>query len=301
MVRMQLHLALDYMVVGGGADFIFNIHAARTPCQVVSHERLDLNQPIQPHLHTDPLTQNRYLRLRAPDGPLGLRYAATVDIQHHMVDPSQVSEVPVSGLKPEVLAYLYPSRYCPSDRMATLAHREFGLMWQGMSRVLAIQQWVRQRLSFTPNSSDVHTCALETLRNGRGVCRDFAHVMIALCRALNIPARFTTGTDYGADPSLGPPDFHAYVEVWLGHRWYVFDPSGTAIPMGLVRFGTGRDAADAAFATIFGAVRAKPPVIRAEAITGLNGGALPVHGPLVVSTDDGQWSAWPGQTALRTH
>ena len=86
------------------------------------------------------------------------------------------------------------------------------------------------------------------------MCRDFAHLMIALCRAVNIPARFATGTDYGADPALGPPDFHAYVEVYLGDRWYIFDPSGTAIPMGFVRFGTGRDAADVAFATIFGGV-----------------------------------------------
>ena len=92
------------------------------------------------------------------------------------------------------------------------------------------------------------------------MCRDFAHLMIALCRAVNIPARFATGTDYGADPALGPPDFHAYVEVYLGDRWYIFDPSGTAIPMGFVRFGTGRDAADVAFATIFGGVKSQAPV-----------------------------------------
>lgn len=293
MVRMQLQLALDYMVDGAGADFIFNIHAARTAAQHVTLERLDLTPPLQTRLHTDPITQNRYLRLRAANGPLSLRYAATIDIHHHMVDPALVPEVPVSAVKPEVLPYLYPSRYCPSDRMTALAHREFGWMPQGMTRVLAIQQWVRQRLTFAANSSDVHTCAMETLRHGRGVCRDFAHVMIALCRALNIPARFTTGTDYGADPSLGPPDFHAYVEVWLGQRWYVFDPSGTAIPMGLVRFGTGRDAADAAFATIFGSVRSRPPVIQAEAVgIAHGGGAQPVHGPLVVSTDDGLWPQW---------
>ncbi|MBK6651102.1 MAG: transglutaminase family protein, partial [Betaproteobacteria bacterium] len=99
-----------------------------------------------------------------------------------------------------------------------------------------------------------------------GVCRDFAHVMIALCRAVNIPARFTTGTDYGADPILGPPDFHAYVEVFLGQGWYIFDPSGTAIPMGFVRLGTGRDAADVSVATMFGGVKSYSPIIRAQAI-----------------------------------
>jgi transglutaminase-like putative cysteine protease len=113
--------------------------------------------------------------------------------------------------------------------------------------------------------------------------------MIALCRALNIPARFATGIDYGADPALGPTDFHAYVEVYLGDRWYIFDPSGTAIPMGFVRFGTGRDAADAAFATIFGGVQSPPlpPRLRIEALTGTPDLTLPVHCTQALSTDDG--------------
>jgi transglutaminase-like putative cysteine protease len=92
--------------------------------------------------------------------------------------------------------------------------------------------------------------------------------MIALCRALNIPARIVTGTDYGADPALGPPDFHAYVEVYLGDRWYLFDASGTGIPMGFVRLGTGRDAADVAFATIFGNVTGQAPIIRIHVLEG---------------------------------
>ncbi|MFO1277861.1 MAG: transglutaminase-like domain-containing protein, partial [Sphaerotilus natans] len=119
--------------------------------------------------------------------------------------------------------------------------------------------------------------------------RDFAHLMIALCRALNIPARFATGIDYGADPALGPTDFHAYVEVYLGDHWYIFDPSGTAIPMGFVRFGTGRDAADAAFATIFGGVQSPPlpPRLRIEALTGTPDLTLPVHCTQALSTDDG--------------
>jgi transglutaminase-like putative cysteine protease len=95
--------------------------------------------------------------------------------------------------------------------------------------------------------------------------------MIALCRAVNIPARFVSGIDYGADPALGPTDFHAYVEVYVGHRWYMFDPSGTAIPMGFVRFATGRDAASAAFATMFGGVTSSAPVISIEALPDNNG------------------------------
>ena len=110
--------------------------------------------------------------------------------------------------------------------------------------------------------------------------------MIALCRAVNIPARLATGIDYGADPALGPTDFHAYVEAYLGGRWYIFDPSGTAIPMGFVRFGTGRDAADVAFATIFGPVQSSAPRIHIEAVPGADGRlVMPWHCAEALSTD----------------
>jgi len=125
---------------------------------------------------------------------------------------------------------------------------------------------VRGHVRFQSGSSNGSTSAMDTIIERGGVCRDFAHLMIALCRALNIPARFVSGIDYGADPALGPTDFHAYVEVMLSGRWYLFDPSGVSAPMGLVRLGTGRDAADAAFATVFGRVFSQPPVIGIEAV-----------------------------------
>jgi transglutaminase-like putative cysteine protease len=119
-----------------------------------------------------------------------------------------------------------------------------------------------------------------------GVCRDFAHLMSALCHAVNIPARFATGIDFGAAPALGPTDFHAYVEVYLGARWYVFDASGVAIPMGFVRFGTGRDAADTAFATIVGGVQGTAPIMRIEPIANGQGDlVVPTHVTYALSTD----------------
>lgn len=154
-----------------------------------------------------------------------------------------------------MLGYLYPSRYCQSDRLLTLASNTFGMLKPGYGRPQAIRDWVNGHVRFASHSSNSNTSALDTLIDQVGVCRDFAQLMIALCRAMNIPARYATGTDYGSDPALGPPDFQAYVEVYLGDSWYIFDPSGTAIPMGFVRFGTGRDAADVAFATMFGSVR----------------------------------------------
>ena len=288
MVRIELQVDLSYEVDAFGADFVFNIHAAHTPCQSLSYESLVLSQPITPQVHTDPSTGNRYMRLRAMPGELRVSYAATVDINHHATPPELLTEVPVRSLPPEVMGYIYPSRYCQSDRLIKMAISEFGGLPQGHARVQAIRDWVLQRVTFTSNTSNSNTSAVDTLIEQVGVCRDFAHLMIALCRAVSIPARFATGTDYGADPALGPPDFHAYVEVYLGDRWYIFDPSGTAVPMGLMRFGTGRDAADVAFATIFGGVLSGAPLIRTLAIEDLPQGiVLPHHSHNALSTDSG--------------
>lgn len=286
MIRLRLAIELDYDIGEPGCDFIFNIHAAHTERQRVVEEALTLSQDVPQRVETDPTTANRYLRLQALPGPLRLAYSATVDLSHHVADPDSIAEVPVARLPAQVLRYIYPSRYCQSDRLHRFAMREFGQRWQGYGRVQAIRDWVLQHTTFSSNSSDSNTSAVDTLLETVGVCRDFAHLMIALCRAINIPARFTTGIDYGADPALGPTDFHAYVEVFLGDRWYLFDPSGTAIPMGFVRFGTGRDAADVAFATIFGTVASCAPRIGIEAIAGDDGRVIvPWHCSEALSTD----------------
>jgi len=289
MIRLQLAIDLEYHVLSPSGDFIFNIHAARTPCQTLRHENLWIGPGHAHEVQTDPCTGNRYLRLHTPAGPLRVSYRATLDIVHHIAPPEHVPEVPVARLPAHVLPYLYPSRYCQSDRLLSLACREFGGLPQGHTRVQAIRDWVHRHVRFQSNSTNATTSALDTLVEQVGVCRDFAHLMIALCRAVNIPARFSTGIDYGADPALGPTDFHAYVEAYLGDRWYLFDPSGTAIPMGFVRFGVGRDAADAAFATIFGTIQSPcpAPVLRIEALCNEPGLRLPVHCHDALSTDDG--------------
>ncbi len=289
MIRLRLSIELDYLVLSPSCDFVFNIHVAHTSRQTVREEALTLDPCQRAEVQLDPVHGSRYMRLHAAAGPLRVSYQATVDIRHHMEDPARIGEVPVSRLPVHVLPYVYPSRYCQSDRLLRLAFAEFGHLPPGYARVQAIRDWVHRRVLFQSNSTNSTTSALDTLVERVGVCRDFAHLMIALCRALNIPARFATGIDYGADPSLGPTDFHAYVEVYLGDHWYIFDPSGTAIPMGFVRFGTGRDAADAAFATIFGGVQSPPlpPRLRIEALTGTPDLTLPVHCTQALSTDDG--------------
>lgn len=266
MVRLKFFIKLDYEIIGDVSDFIFNIHAAQTQYQSLVMENLQVSQPVDVSLFTDPAHGNRYARLRAMPGPLTVRYDAIIDMTHHIAAPDSVGEVPIAELPPEALAYIYPSRYCQSDRLHQLATSEFGGLPRGYWRVRAIQDWVQRRTRFVSGSSNATTSAIDTVVEQVGVCRDFAHLMIALCRAVNIPARFATGIDYGSDPAFGPPDFHAYVETFLGGRWYLFDPTGMTIPTGLIRLGTGRDAADVSFATIFGAVKSAPPVIGIEGV-----------------------------------
>ncbi len=271
MVRLEFSTELSYEVGQSGADFIFNVQAARTPRQTVVSERLELSQNIPSSEYTDPATNSRFLRLHAEAGLFTLRYAAVVDIAHFQAQPGQLMESGIHALPGEVLPYLCPSRYCQSDRLLTVASEEFGHLPQGYSRASAIRDWVGRHVRFQSNTSSSATSAIDTLIDRVGVCRDFAHLMIALCRAANLPARMASGIDYGADPILGPQDFHAYVEVFVGDRWYLFDPSGTAIPMGFVRFATGRDAADIAFATIFGNVNPAQPVIHIQAVPNAQG------------------------------
>ncbi|MGA7181031.1 MAG: transglutaminase family protein [Thiobacillaceae bacterium] len=286
MIRLRFSIRLRYEVIGQPADFIFNIHAAQTARQTVLNESLTISPPLPSTIHYDPLLHHRLLRLRANPGPLNISYQAEVDLRHHIGQPEKIGEMPIIELPMEVLPYLYPSRYCESDKLQQLASQIFGNLPKGYRRVEGIRKWVQERTRFTSGSSEFTTSAIDTYRQQAGVCRDFAHLMIALCRALNIPARFCSGIDYGADPAFGPTDFHAYVEVLLGGRWYIFDPSGMAIPMGFVRIGTGRDAADISFATIFGDIKSDAPVLGIEALNDpAQGYVLPWHCPEALSTD----------------
>lgn len=284
MVRLEYTIDLDYEI-GGPADFVFVIAAARTPAQRLVAERLEIDPAIASAWCDDPHTPNRLLRLRTSAASLHVAYAATVDITHHFAEPSTLAAAPLADIPVEVLPYLAASRYCQSDRLGAYAHAEFGAIPPGYARVEAIARWVQRHVRFKVGTTNTSTSALDTLVERQGVCRDFAHLAIALCRAQNVPARFVTGIDYGADPSLGPCDFHAYVEAWIGDRWYLFDATGISPLTGLVRIGTGRDASDVAFATIYGPVRTHAPKVSVRALDDPSHG---LHAPqpttLAVST-----------------
>jgi transglutaminase-like putative cysteine protease len=153
--------------------------------------------------------------------------------------------------------YLRPSRYVPSDHLIGFAVAEFGIGSDVTSRVAAITDWIRQRISYVPGSSDVHDSAEDTLLTGEGTCRDFAHLGIALCRATGVPARFAAV--YA--PGLTPMEFHAVFEAVQDGCWYVHDATALAPRSSLVRIATGRDAADAAFSTINSGIASPDSVV----------------------------------------
>jgi transglutaminase-like putative cysteine protease len=177
-----------------------------------------------------------------------VKYEATVELQPQA--PAEgLAEVRVSDVPDDVLRYMMPSRYCESDVMSRSAQQIFGRMAPGYDRVKAVAEWTRDTIAYLPGSTTSTTTAQEVFVLRAGVCRDYAHLAITMCRALNIPARLVVGYVNFEEP---PQDFHAIFEAWLGGRWVLFDPSGMAPVDRVVRIGTGRDAKDVAFATIFG-------------------------------------------------
>ena len=162
--------------------------------------------------------------------------------------------IPVGQLPPELLRYTLPSRYCDSDKLLNFAWNQFGQIPHGLPRVQAICDWVHNNIEYRFASGRPDLSASEVIARRYGVCRDFAHAAIALCRAFNLPARYVTGhlPDIGyVDPGT-PMDFHAYCEVHLGQEWLTFDPRYNVPRIGRVKVTHGLDAVDGAFATIYG-------------------------------------------------
>lgn len=166
--------------------------------------------------------------------------------------PGQI--VPVGQLPFELLRYTLPSRYCDSDKLMNFAWNKFGHIVHGLPRVQAICDWVHNNIEYRYLSGRADLSASEVIGRGYGVCRDFAHTAIALCRTFNLPARYVTGhlPDIGyVDPGTAM-DFHAYCEVYLGQEWLTFDPRYNVPRIGRVKLAHGADAVDGAFATIYG-------------------------------------------------
>jgi len=241
---------LEYQI-NGPAHFLFNIEASFHAGHEVVEERLTITPSMKVRHFCDERSGNRFIRLDAPKGILSVNYHARVQLQP-VAEPLHLDETPVSALPDEVLHYLMPSRYCESDSLSRVAQQLFGHLPQGMGRVRAVESWIHESIAYQPGVTQSTTTAQDVFVQRVGVCRDFAHLGITLCRALNIPARLVVGYVNFQEP---PQDFHAVFEAWLDGRWVLFDATGMAPIDRLVRIGTGRDAKDVAFATIFGDVK----------------------------------------------
>ena len=198
---------------------------------------------------------NPVKRLVMPPGALLLRYDAICSVPDEPdPDGAGVALEPVEQIPGELLHFTLPSRYCLSDELMSTAWELFGSIEPGWPRVQAICDWVHDNIQFRYGTSNPLTTAVDVYKGRIGVCRDFAHLAVAFCRAMNIPARYVFGylPDIYVPVAPEPMDFAAWMEVWLGDRWWTFDPRNNQRRVGRVLIGRGRDALDVAMLTTFG-------------------------------------------------
>lgn len=244
--------------------FLFQITCASTSHQTVETENLIFSPSLNVETFNAGDEGNRIHRVVVEPCELNLSYRATMSMAPEVEPAGEISETMTAQMPPHVLTYLNPSRYCESDLLARFAFEEFGQLYRGYSRVQAICNWVYEQLDYTPGSTIGTTTAADVLLQRTGVCRDYAHLAIALCRGLGIPARYVAG--YAVN--LQPPDFHGFMEAFLDGQWYLFDPTRLSLVSGLVRIGVGRDAADVSFATLNGDAKMTNKSVWANDISG---------------------------------
>ncbi|CAH0250742.1 transglutaminase family protein [Roseomonas sp. CECT 9278] len=259
-MRFRIGCRLAYQTESP-VPFVFNIEAQSFPGQAIESESLVLSPDVPIERWTREDLGNRTFRIIPPTGLVTVDYSAIVEITPSLGDAGAVREIPPGALPLAVLPDLFPSRYCQSDRLQRFAMTTFGDIPPGYARVNAICNWIHDYVTYEGGVSDAMTSAFDIVTMRAGVCRDFAHLGISLCRALGIPARYVSAYAHRLDP----PDFHAVFEAFLegpdGPAWYLFDPTRMADAAGLVRIGVGRDAAEVAFCNAFGAMEAGKPEV----------------------------------------
>ena len=198
---------------------------------------------------------NRIHRVTLPPGRTTIRLDTLISVpsvpeNYFLVD----GEVPFEQLPPEVVRYTLPSRYCDSDSLIEFAFQQFGHIPPGVARVSAICDWVHNNIEYRFGAGSPRFMATDILRQRYGVCRDFAHLALTLCRAMNIPARYVSGfvPDVAFEDPGSPMDFHAYFQVYLAHRWQTFDARFNVPRTGRIDIVHGLDAVDTAFSTLYG-------------------------------------------------
>lgn len=245
-MRLNTRVSLRFSLVVP-TPMIFMLRPRSGAGQWVSGESYRL-EPHTPAVEFTDQYGNLCQRLVGQPGHLHVEAEAQVLVDDVVDRSPGAAFVPVEQLPEGTLQYLLPSRYCPSDRMGEQAWSIVAGAQPGYDQVEAICRWIHARVAYRYGTSDASTSALETLERRAGVCRDFSHLAIALCRSLNIPARMVMGFH----PHLDVQDVHAWVEAFVGGRWYQFDATQPKTLPGRLAVGYGRDAADVAIVTQFG-------------------------------------------------
>lgn len=274
MATRQVELACSYRYeTAFPTAAVFLMEAQETPRATLSGSRVEWDGEGRPgsgpvHRFTDEFGNHRH-RVVLPAGVSTLRWSALATVPDELDDdaPRDIALAPAE-LPDETLVFTLASRFCESDQLSGDAWRLFGTTKGGYERTLAVMDFVHHHLAYTSGSSGPSTSALDVFRSGKGVCRDYAHLMVALCRAMNLPARYVFGyfPDLDWTPDDHPMDFHAWVQVYIGDGWYDFDPRHNLFRKGKVLIGVGRDAADTALVTTYGPARLQQLVVDAQEV-----------------------------------
>lgn len=240
---------------------LLNLKPRRDQRQSLQEEQLVLGHNL-PAEEFEDSHGNIVYRFMLQPGINEIRHDALVCVpcvpdNQEFMDLSPHAPVSLVELPPALLRYTLPSRYCDSDKLLAFAWEKFGSLPPGLPQVDAISNWIHHNIEYRFGSGRPDISAFDVIQRGYGVCRDFAHTTIALCRALNLPARYVTGhlPDIGYTDPGTPMDFHAYSEVYVGGRWFTYDARYNVPRIGRVKVSCGLDAVDGAFSTIYGAAR----------------------------------------------
>ncbi|MFV7236886.1 transglutaminase-like domain-containing protein [Flavobacterium sp. ZB4R12] len=250
-MKFTVYSELSYEVISP-TTFIFNIQAAKSASQIVVSESIIVTPAIKFEEFTLKNSGTRFVKMQVNQGLFfTIVYQAEIDVHYTIYDEKVLlKSIPIINLDNEVLPFISPSRHCESDKLSEFAMNEFGFLPNEYAKAKAINEWIFNTVEYKTGVTNSSTSACDMLLYKVGVCKDFAHLGIALCRALDIPARYFTGYAY----NLNPPDFHACFEAYIGGQWLFFDPTKLAVSNGLVKIANGKDASEVAVASYFGDV-----------------------------------------------
>jgi transglutaminase-like putative cysteine protease len=236
---------------------LLNVKPRHDTHQFIAQEHFDI-APFASTTEFEDDHGNSVLRLSMQPGYNTLVYDAIARVPSASEDFAYLDRpIPPQQLPAHLLRYTLPSRYCDSDKLRDFAWQQFGHCQQGIERIQAITNWLHENIEYRSGSGSPEISAHDVIQRGYGVCRDFAHCGVALCRTFNLPTRYVSGfvPDIACFDPGTPMDFHAYFEVYMGGRWQVFDARFNTPRTGRVRISAGYDAATCAFSTYFGAAQ----------------------------------------------